>query len=711
MCPTRIITNARADPKLLEVVKSQIHDTAAVTTSQMDNQSDERVHLSPTPEFAFEYGKSKLLGIQLATLNDPLRAQQSRQAVSVRREALDIFIQGIVQLNNREMVGSAGALLAYISKSNLDKQSANFSLRVESIESICLQNTLQVSASAMISLRIFHNQEHPNVHRLSHKEGLSLFGILSREMSSDGAQLLRQWLLRPLKDREAINERLDAVAWFVRPEFQAARVTIQASLKRIKRIPILQTVDVDTLQKISQHINDVVDFDACKLHGRLVAKPDVDEELDRLKSLYGNLDEILSDIAVKVSHTLPSDKQMNLVYFPQLGYLIALPICPSDTSQSNTRGTSNAETLDRDSSNLVFQFSTEKTEYYKNDRMYALDEELGDIHSNIVDRELEIMQQLREAVLAHSDMLVHTVRVLNELEWYVQYDVRVVILYYLQKPILHISKGRHPLLELCVDQYIANHTHLGCHSTVIDQTSNHSGLHDCNIWHGNTADSNLDPYPKMMLLTGANFSGKSAYLHQVALITFMAHIGSFVPAESATIGLTDRILTRIQSDDSVSAMKSTFLTDLQQLSAALCNSTEHSLIIIDEFGKGTAISDGIGLFCAVLESLAERQATCPRILAATHFHEALEPHVFTAPPNTVSLFSMKIVQCDNRNTDEVVSFLYEVEHGKSTVSLGVHCARLAGISEHITSRGKVFYAFHSPIPCFLPVAFPSISWQ
>jgi DNA mismatch repair protein MSH5 len=123
-----------------------------------------------------------------------------------------------------------------------------------------------------------------------------------------------------------------------------------------------------------------------------------------------------------------------------------------------------------------------------------------------------------------------------------------------------------------------------------------------------------------LVLTGPNYSGKSVYLKQVALIVFMAHVGCYVPAESAIIGLTDKILSRVTTRETVSRVQSAFMIDLQQISLALSLATRRSLIIIDEFGKGTDSSDGAGLACAVFEHLLGRGNHCPKVLGATHFH-------------------------------------------------------------------------------------------
>jgi DNA mismatch repair protein MSH5 len=153
-------------------------------------------------------------------------------------------------------------------------------------------------------------------------------------------------------------------------------------------------------------------------------------------------------------------------------------------------------------------------------------------------------------------------------------------------------KKRHLLQEQCTDTFIPNDTSLA------------SSVND----------------PRVLLLTGANSSGKSIYLKQIGLLVYMAHLGSFVPAEYAKISLTDKILTRISTRESVSKDSSAFMIDLNQTQSALLNSTRKSLVLLDEFGKGTTSTDGIGLFCAVIEEFAKRGNECPRVVSATHFH-------------------------------------------------------------------------------------------
>lgn len=262
-----------------------------------------------------------------------------------------------------------------------------------------------------------------------------------------------------------------------------------------------------------------------------------------------------------------------------------------------------------------------------------------------------------------------------------------------------IKNGRHLLTDLLVENFIPNDTEM------------------------------LPEDGRIQIVTGPNFSGKSCYAKQVALITFLAHIGSFVPADEAQIGLTDRIFTRLASKESAAIPQSTFLVDLTQVSAMLRHSTERSLCIIDEFGKGTLGTDGVGLLCATVQQLAKRSCS-PKVILSTHFSEILKPQyllhsrqlafytmrvmVFSGPttlhtwqknsngsPKHAANSSLLIDNGEGNDgavcqlghepfidaektavqQDEELVFLYKLAPGHAAPSFGVHCAQLAGMRQ------------------------------
>ncbi len=189
---------------------------------------------------------------------------------------------------------------------------------------------------------------------------------------------------------------------------------------------------------------------------------------------------------------------------------------------------------------------------------------------------------------------------------------------------------RHILQELTVSSFIPNDTDLVGGSGNENPSMNAETVPGTSIQHETShRDESRNEHgggPSMLIMTGPNYSGKSVYLKQVALIVLMAHVGSFVPAHSAKIGLTDKILSRVTTRETVSRTQSAFIIDLQQISLALSLATSRSLLIIDEFGKGTEWSDGVGLACAVMEYLLRLGTKKPKVIGATHFHGEFESH-------------------------------------------------------------------------------------
>jgi DNA mismatch repair protein MSH5 len=178
------------------------------------------------------------------------------------------------------------------------------------------------------------------------------------------------------------------------------------------------------------------------------------------------------------------------------------------------------------------------------------------------------------------------------------------------------TTSSHILHELTVPSFVANNTILAGGSGN-DEASRYEKDRGSSP---NSYDYAHEIGASTVILTGPNYSGKSVYLKQVAIIVYMAHIGSFVPAENAMVGITDKILSRVATRESVSRIQSAFMIDLQQISLALNLATRRSLLIIDEFGKGTDSSDGAGLACAVFKHLSSLDSEAPKVLGVTHFH-------------------------------------------------------------------------------------------
>ncbi|KAF9585639.1 MutS protein msh5 [Lunasporangiospora selenospora] len=690
--PSLILTSARLDEDVLMAL--QFNDAGEETATD----------IRPSSDFSFQIAKSRLVSVVVRSRLWALNASPEGSSSSSRRHGdfrrstrladvpgmdeatqkhAQLYLSNVIDLQSVESVSCAGAIINFMSRHSFSQQHAtrdNPGLTIYAIDSFSLQGFVCLCDSKYSE--IFEDESHPSMHSSTRgrKEGLSLYGIMNQTKTSQGKYLLKQWFLQPSRDLDTISSRHQTVDCFCRVENQPIVGQLSSCLSHIKNIPkilgtlprkaslaewqallqfvyyslkiyslcqdiisgeapILQQIRerfmTQDLRDIGAFINKVVDFDESVNEGRCIVKHNVDEELDKMRHTYHGLDSFLSEIAKEISQTIPFDftPLINVIYFPQLGYLITVPMNPNWKTEN-----------DFHLEGLSYQFSTETTVYYKNKAMR--DEHLGDIHGLIVDREIDILQGLQERVLdelcAELDVLVsfaNTARIRN----YKRPNVT-------EDNVLHIVNGRHPLQELVVSSFVTNDTHLGdigagsraLASDVNSVSATDSSRPICGTSSVDTRDSFFDN--KVMILSGANSSGKSVYLKQVALITYMAHVGSFVPAESAVIGLTDKILTRLQTRETVSSIQSAFMTDLQQTNLAIRMATRRSLVVLDEFGKGTATTDGAGLFCGVIEYFAklplERR---PRVMATTHFHELFENDLLDLKL-PISLFAMEVYQ-------------------------------------------------------------------
>jgi DNA mismatch repair protein MSH5 len=298
------------------------------------------------------------------------------------------------------------------------------------------------------------------------------------------------------------------------------------------------------------------------------------------------------------------------------------------------------------------------------------------------DAQVDIIHELSLQVLEHGDTLKLASDAVGEL------DAIVALALAAKKHgwnpptmtsenVLQIRGGRHPLQELVVDSYIPNDCYLSGGQGEADEDP-----------EGHARKSPPRPPSNLLALTGPNHSGKSVYIKQVALIVYLAHIGSFVPADEAVIGVTDQILTRISTRECVTENESAFAIDLRQISFCLKAASRRSLVLIDEFGKGTRTDDGAGLMSALLDHFLTLGPQSPRMIAATHFHEIFEGRHLENHPQL--MFAHMDVHMDmaNASSDHPMTFLYKLVPGRSSSSFGGLCASLNGVDRAVVDRAE-----------------------
>ncbi|KAL9109439.1 MAG: hypothetical protein Q9227_005947 [Pyrenula ochraceoflavens] len=725
-----------------------------------------QIEIRPPQEFSYDGARSKLVGVdslfqhQDHGINFFVPGESSidnevdlTNLGSTDRQGKLLRLSSWVDFTSRVSVGCLGAVLACIQRRRgteylPEDPAAEYAYRVKSVEMFSLKGTMFINADTLVALQIFLPESHPNAFNQGPgsqgaKESLSVYGLFQHlARTPQGKVRLRQCFLRPTLDSHEINERLDFVSALVRPENAIPLQKLSKSMSKIKNIRTTMvhlhkginggskgpsafrsgvwatllafayhTIDIlDTLGEVTgelsmrvrafdamnrfdlhavgKMIHDIVDLEASVDQHRTVVKYGVSEDLDNVRRVYDGMDDLLGKTALAIVRSLPQDVDINLnvIYFPQLGFHITVPI-NHETGQAVYSG--GEELWER-------MFTTQNQVYFKDSRMQEMDETIGDLWGAICEKEIEISYDLAQHVLEYEKMLVSVSDLCGELDLLLALAQGAVQNKLVRPKVgtssntLDIKAGRHLLQEMMVPSFVPNDLVLAGGSDSNDSDSSPlTGSH-----------SNL---PTTLLLTGPNYSGKTIYLKTAAHITYLAHLGSFVPAASATVPLTDAILTRLSTRETISRIESAFLLDLQQIAQCLTLATPRSLVLIDEFGKGTDAADGAGLCAGVLQHFLDRpREEAPKILAATHFHELFELGFITPPPPTspdhgklafghmaiqISPIHLNPTPRPSPLFDQVV-YLYTFQPGLSTESFGTVCAALNGVPEVIVDRAR-----------------------
>ncbi|PYI25587.1 DNA mismatch repair protein Msh5 [Aspergillus indologenus CBS 114.80] len=741
--PTMLLLSPRVDHNALQ--DRQMIDPDSESGSLLPFQLDIR----PSQEFGYENAKNKLVALGISSKHEQrmrflVPHNGFADSEQIDSESLDFTLQegkllhisSSIEMENTVTIGCAGALLMHLQRrrasASIATDQASETYRVRSVEMFSLLGAMFVNKRTLSSLQIMESESHPSIVNQGRKsnfskEGLSVYGLFQRfARTPQGKNRLKQMFLRPSVDVDVIQERHAFISAYLRADNYNPLEKLTKSFKHIKNLryvivnlrkgietgsgkvmgfkttvwasllafafygidiydALRESAGADGLALLQRAIRVFeaaqlyrVDIDSSEEQGRTVVKPGIDRALDRMKDNYDGLNSLLKKIAIEIAGEIPEfyDIDVNVIYFPQLGFNIAIPL--NQAGDAAYRGPAEEWNL---------MFFTENRAYFKDFRMRELDEKLGDIYGLICEKEIEIVYDLAQRLLRYESNLLEASDICGQLDSLLAMAqaanfYKLVCPKMVPENIIKIRGGRHILQELTVSSYVPNDTYL-----VGGDPSDCPAISSSQTCQDNSEGMNEEHGPSMLLLTGPNYSGKSVYMKQVALVAYLAQIGSFVPAASAELGITDKIIVKSSTQDSVSQIQSTFMRDLQQISFDLKQITDRSLLIIDEFGKGTSENDGIGLACGILTHLLDLESS-PKVIVATHFHEILE-NGFLRPRPQLQLGHMEVqVSESSHKTEDQITYLYNFRPGRSDKSFGTVCAAMNGISQAVVDRAS-----------------------
>jgi DNA mismatch repair protein MutS len=512
----------------------------------------------------------------------------------------------------------------------------------------------------------------------------TLLGVLDNTQTPMGARLLRAWLTRPLRRKPDIDARLDTVECLTRN-----RMLLNALRERLASVRDLERL--------------IARIDANRCNGRdvralaasLLPVPDLRDRMasagDPLLAATAARLHPLPDLVALINAAICDTPAIGLKdggiiragHSPELDELRALAseghawLAKYQAAEQERTGIKTLKVRH----NKVFGFYIEiskgqagaapadyerrqtlvNAERFITPELKTYEQKIFGAQDRATAMEFEIFCELRERVAAHTAEIQETADALARLDVLTSLADRALALGYVRPEMadtdaLVIRDGRHPVIEQLPDaeQFVPNDTLLDC------------------------------THNQIMLITGPNMAGKSTYIRQVALIAIMAHLGSFVPARAATVGLLDRVFTRVGAGDDLARGRSTFMVEMQETANILNNATAKSLIVLDEIGRGTSTFDGISIAWAVAEHLHNAPRVKAKTLFATHYHELTDL--------AITLGGVKNYTVQVREHGNSVVFLRRITPGTADKSYGIHVARLAGLPEDVVIRADEILA-------------------
>ncbi len=565
-------------------------------------------------------------------------------------------------------ISASGALLQY-----LEETQKNSLSHIHGIRFLLRNDFMQLDVATRRNLELTEPL------RFDGDRRNTLLYLLDATKTRMGARMLRSWIDCPLQHKKDIDYRLDAVSAlytdvrtrkslreYLDSVYDIERLTskiaygsvngrdciaLANSLRQI--IPIVMLLGgipsdaIDSIVRNLDPMDDVVSLIDSAIDpnppvqikdGGLIRKG-YNQEVDELRSISKDSKQWLDDLVANEREST-GIKTLRIGYNRVFGYYIE--VTKSFVSQVP--------------SYYERRQTLTNAERYITPELKKMEEKILGASDRLVTLETELFQQIKEALLSTTERLQQNASLLAELDVYQAFAEDAAAYRYVRpevsdEPVLQIVNGRHPIVEKNLkNSFIPN-------DVTMDVEDN-----------------------RLLIVTGPNMAGKSTYMRQVALITLMMHIGSFVPADSAKIGIVDRIFTRIGASDSLASGQSTFMVEMSEMANIVNNATKDSLLILDEIGRGTSTYDGLSIAWSVLEYIANPVLCGAKTLFATHYHELSE--LEGKLPGVVNY------RITVKEIGEDILFLRKIVRGSADKSFGIQVAKLAGLPEDIIRRAK-----------------------
>ena len=612
--------------------------------------------------------KERFENIYITNFNDKFFTSELNN-INLRFNIVDNNGKKVENIQDKTLaVSSINALVEYIEET-----------QKTTLDHINKITVYQLSKYMALDINARRNLEITEKMRDKSKKG-TLLWVLDKTSTSMGGRLLRRWLNDPLIDVKEINKRLSAVK-----ELKDSIMLRGDVIENLKKV-----YDIERLAG-KMAFGNANARDMITLKNSLYKLPDVKNVLKECKSayleeLYEKLDE-LQDIYTLIENSIVDDPPMTIKEggIIKLGYDEEIDklktaqtegknwLIQLEAEEKEKTGIKNLKIgfnkvfgyylevtksfLDKVPDRYVRKQTLTNAERYITEELKTLENQILGAEERVVNLEYEAFTKIRGEIAKNVRRLQTTSEVISTLDVLASFaqvaeDMNYCMPEVNDTGIIDIKNGRHPVIEkiMGVGTFVENDTYL-------DKNEN-----------------------RLAIITGPNMAGKSTYMRQVALITLMAQVGSFVPAESANIGVVDKIFTRVGASDDLSMGQSTFMVEMMEVATILKEATKNSLVILDEIGRGTSTYDGLSIAWAVAEYIADTEKCGAKTLFATHYHELTE---LENKIDGIKNYSIAV-----KEKGEDIIFLRKIIKGGTDESYGIHVAKLAGVPKVVTTKAN-----------------------